>query len=125
MKTQIKIVVYYVFFTIACLCASYGVSRWFYPFCAEANYILIINAILSVISSLVFLAIDDKLLQLGFYFLAKFTKIGLSVICAIILLNSNICQKELLYFFTLITYLFYLTFEITILLTNLRPVSRE
>ena len=104
---------------------SQFVNRYAYAFCENANYIIILNAILGLIGSLFFFKIKDKLLQLGFYFLAKLLKIGLSVICAIILSKSNICSKELLCFFTLITYLSYLTFEITILLTNLRPVSRE
>jgi hypothetical protein len=104
---------------------SQFVNRYAYSFCEGANYIIILNAILGLVSTLIFFKIKDKLLQLGFYFLAKLLKLGLSVICAIILLKSNICPKEPLYFFVLITYLLYLTFEITILLTNLRPVSRE
>lgn len=122
---QIKISIYYAVFTLVCLGVSQFVNRYAYTFCEGANYLIILNAILGLVASLVFFKIEDKLLQLGFYFLAKLLKLGLSVICAIILSKSNICKKELLYFFTLITYLSYLTFEITILLTNLRPVSRE
>lgn len=125
MRTQIKISIYYAVFTLVCLGVSQFVNRYAYTFCEGANYLIILNAILGLVASLVFFKIEDKLLQLGFYFLAKLLKLGLSVICAIILSKSNICKKELLYFFTLITYLSYLTFEITILLTNLRPVSRE
>lgn len=125
MKTPIKITIYYVIFTMVCLVISRLVDAYVYAYCEGANYIIMLNAILGLMSALIFFKIKDKLLQLGFYFLAKLLKIGLSVICAIILLKSNICEKEPLYFFVLITYLSYLTFEITILLANLRPVSRE
>lgn len=81
--------------------------------------------VLTYLSSYFYFKIKESLLQLGFFFLSKFFKIGISVISAILFLKSNILLAEPVYFFVLVTYLSYLTFEIIIVLTNLRPVSGE
>jgi hypothetical protein len=125
MKQKIKILISYSVFTIILLVLSHLMSKHVYRFCDKTDLLIFVNAFISIITLLVYLDINDDLLKLGFYFLAKMFRIGVSIICAIILLKSNICANEPVYFHTLFTYLLYLTFEITMLLTNLRPVSRE
>lgn len=125
MKQKVKILISYSVFTIILLVMSHLISKYVYHFCETTDLLIFVNAFISIITLLVYLNIADDLLKLGFYFLAKMFRIGVSIICAIILLKSNICENEPVYFHTLLSYLFYLTFEITMLLTNLRPVSRE
>lgn len=124
-KITKKIVFSYLVFITIYTILTYSFNYFFYKFNFPVKTYLVVISIFSILSSVFYFKFKEPLHKLGFFFAAKFFKILISIICAILFLNNNICRPEEVYFFILITYLSFLTFEIIIVLTNLRPVSGE
>lgn len=122
---QMRILIKHILFTLLYCVGVYIFQQLVYTFQFNVYIYVLVMFVLTYLSSYFYFKIKESLLQLGFFFLSKFFKIGISVISAILFLKSNILLAEPVYFFVLVTYLSYLTFEIIIVLTNLRPVSGE
>lgn len=88
------------------------------------NYI-IAYPIICMVSVLQILRLNSKFKQLTHYFAHKFIKMAISLLSTLYYLNSNTDTLPNVLFFVLIIYLLNLTFEIILLITNLRAVSNH